>query len=93
MPTNDNDIYPKAARGPEPDAHGQAAMLLAESLIFGLIERSIISVEDAVGIVEAAAEVKVDIASDIGESPETMQRSLNLLSAIRDSLRLDAQSE
>lgn len=89
--TNDNDIYPKAARGPEPDAHGQAAMLLAESLIFGLIERSLISVADAIDIVEAAAEVKADIAADIGESPETAKRSLSLLAALSDSLRVDAQ--
>ncbi len=88
---NDNDTYPEAARGSEPDAHGQAAMLLTESLIFGLIERSVISVADAVDIVEAAAEVKIDIAADIGESPETMDRSLNLLNAISDSLRLDVQ--
>ncbi len=90
--TNDNDTYPEAARGPEPDAHGQAAMLLTESLIFGLIERSVISIADAIDIVEAAAEVKVDIAAAIGETPRTMQRSLNLLTAISDSLRLDAPS-
>lgn len=90
--TNDNDGYPEAARRPEPDAHGQAAMLLAESLIFGLIERSVISVPDAIDIVEAAADVKVDIAADIGESPETMNRSLNLLAAISDSLKLDVQN-
>jgi len=89
--TNDNDDYPAAARVPEPDAHGQAAMLLVESLIFGLIERSAISVEDALDIVEAAAEVKADIAVDIGESPETMRRSLNLLAAISDSLKLDVK--
>ncbi len=88
--TNDNDGHPAAAKVPEPDAHGQAAMLLVESLIFGLIEREAISVADALDIVEAAAEVKVDIAADIGESPETMLRSLSLLGAISDSLRLDA---
>ncbi len=90
---NDNDDYPAAVRGPEPDAHGQAAMLLTESLIFGLIERSVISVADAVDIVEAAAEVKVDIAADIGESPETLDRSLDLMTAISDSLKLDLRHE
>lgn len=40
---------------PEPDAHGQAEMLLVESLIHGLIARSVISVADAVEIVEIAA--------------------------------------
>lgn len=90
---NDNDAYPAAAKVAEPDAHGQAAMLLVESLIFGLIEREAISVEDALDIVEAATEVKLDIAADIGESPETMRRSLSLLAAISDSLRLDTQSK
>lgn len=88
--TNDNDSYPAAARVPEPDAHGQAAMLLVESLIFGLIEREAISVADAIEIVEAAAEVKADIAADLGESPETERRSLNLITAISDSLRRGA---
>jgi len=87
---NDNHGYPATARGPEPDAYGQASLLLVESLIFGLIDRSVISVADAAEIVEAAAEVKADIAADIGESPETMQRSLNLLAAISESLRRDA---
>ncbi|HEY0626864.1 MAG TPA: hypothetical protein VGD10_09030 [Allosphingosinicella sp.] len=90
--THDNDEYSAARRGAEPDAHGQAAMLLTESLIFGLIERSVISVADAIGIVEAAADVKVDVATEVGESSETMQHSLNLLTAISDSLKLDEPS-
>ncbi len=87
--TNDNDAYPEAARAHEPDAHGQAAMLLTESLIFGLIERSVISVADAIDIVETAAEVKAEIGADLGDSPETLDRSLSLLEAISDSLKLD----
>ncbi len=86
---NDNDTYAEASRAPEPDAHGQAAMLLTESLIFGLIERSVISVADAIDIVETAAEVKAEIGADLGDSPETLDRSLNLLDAISDSLKLD----
>lgn len=87
--TNDNHPYPAAGPMPEPDAHGQAAILLVESLIHGLVERSIISTGDAIDIVEAAAEVKVDIATDIGESQGTMLRSLNLLNGIGDSLKID----
>ena len=86
--TNDN-VYPTTVHLREPDAHGQAAMLLVESLIHGLVERSVISVPDAIGIVEAAAEVKSEIAEDLGESPETLNRSLHMLAAISDSLRLD----
>ncbi|HZG45696.1 MAG TPA: hypothetical protein VEZ41_05450 [Allosphingosinicella sp.] len=88
--TNDNHSYPPVARPPEPDAHGQAAMLLVESLIHGLVERSVISVADAIGIVEAAAEVKVEVAAELGDSPNTMRRSLEMLGAIGESLRLDA---
>jgi hypothetical protein len=87
--TNDNHAYPAVGRTPEPDAHGQAAMLLVESLIHGLVDRSVVSAEVAIEIVEAAAEVKVDIAGELGDSPKTMLRSLTLLTSISDSLRLD----
>lgn len=87
---NDNDADPAADRTAEPDAHGHAAMLLVESLIHGLIDRSVISVADAVEIVEVATEVKSEIAIDIGESPAVLQRSLNMLTAISDSLKHDA---
>jgi len=74
---------------PEPDAHGQAAMLLVESLIHGLIARSVISVADAVEIVEIAADVKADIGAEIGDTPATLRRSLTMLEAIGKSLSLD----
>jgi hypothetical protein len=91
--TNDNDEYPATAPVPEPDAHGQAAMLLVESLIHGLVGRSVISVADAVEIVDIAAEVKMEIAIDLGESVAALRRSLNILAGVSDSLRRDAQSE
>lgn len=75
----------------EPDAHGQAAMLLVESLIHGLIARSVISVEDAVEIVEVAAEVKNDIGADLGDSPETLKRSLTMLGTMAASLKADVK--
>lgn len=86
---NDNHPYPAGARLPEPDAHGQAAMLLVESLIHGLIDRSLITVADAIDVVEVAAEVKADVAAELGDSPETMRRSLGMLAAISDSLKLE----
>ena len=73
----------------EPDAHGQAAMLLVESLIHGLIARSVISVADAIEIVDVATEVKADIAEGLGDSPATMRKSLALLGAISASLMRD----
>jgi len=89
--TNDIHAYPAVARPREPDAHGQAAMLLVESLIHGLVSRSVISVAEAVEIVDIAAEVKADIAADLGDSPATMHRSLSLLTSISASLERDAK--
>jgi hypothetical protein len=89
--TNDNDAAPIEARRHEPDPHGQAAMLLVESLIHGLVSRSVISLEEAVEIVEIAAEVKAEIAIDLGDSPEALRRSLTLLESISSSLRRDVQ--
>jgi hypothetical protein len=86
---NDNELFSSAGMRPEPDAHGQAAMLLVESLIHGLVSRSVISVEDAVEIVDTAAEVKAEIAIDLGDSPETMRSSLTMLESISASLRQD----
>jgi len=73
----------------EPDAHGQAAMLLVESLIHGLIAKSVLSLPEAIDIVETAAEVKHEVAVDLGDSPRTMQQSLAMLDAISASLALD----
>jgi hypothetical protein len=74
---------------PEPDAHGQAALLLAESMLHMLVERSIISVADAVAVVQTAAEVKVQVAAELGESKERMQASIDLLFRISDSFATD----
>lgn len=88
MPTNDND---PAVRGltPMPDPHGQAALLLVESLIHGLITRSIISNGDAIEIVEIADSVQVEVAEAADGAGAPMWRSHALLSAIADSLKLD----
>ena len=72
-----------------PDAHGQAAMLLVESLIHGLIARDVITVADAVEIVDIASEVRADTAADGGESPLEQRISLDLLQAISASLGRD----
>jgi hypothetical protein len=70
----------------EPDAHGQAALLLAESTLHALIEASVLTVDEAIGVVTTAAEVKVEVATQAGESRTRMQESLNLLNRIRQSL-------
>jgi len=74
---------------PDPDPHGQAALLLVESLLHGLIERSVIRTQDAIEIVAIAAEVKVEVARSSIESSQVAERSLHLLNAIAESLGHD----
>lgn len=74
-----------------PDAHGQAALLLVESLIHGLIARSALSVEEAVEIIQIATEVKQDVGASWGDSPDTLGKSLHLLNAMSASLMQDVR--
>ena len=71
------------------EPHGQAALLLVESLIHGLIASSSLTVQEAVEIVEIAAEVKQDTADDVGDTPTTLRASLRLLNSIKTSLMHD----
>ena len=88
-PTLNDNHSPLASKAHGPDAHGQAAMLLTESMLHGLIARKVISVAEAVDIVEVAAEVKEEVAADMGDTPSTMRQSLALLGSIRLSLKND----
>jgi hypothetical protein len=87
MPSNDNTTMPTS---PMPDAHGHAALLLVESLIHGLIERSIISVADVLDIIETADSVQVEVAEAADGHCAPMWRSHELLSAIARSLSHEA---
>lgn len=87
--SNDNDVARADGRLRGPDPHGQAAMLLVESLMHGLVARSVISVADAVEIVGIAAEVKEAVAADLGDSRATMVESLAILDGIQASLAND----
>ena len=73
----------------EPDAHGQAALLLTESLIHMLVDRGTLTNTDAVEIVQTAAEVKVEVASAAGESAKRMTESLVLLAEMQSSFESD----
>ncbi|KKC31380.1 hypothetical protein [Devosia psychrophila] len=85
--SNDNTIVSTDVR--EPDAHGQAAMLMVESLIHCLIEKRVISVADAVEIVDTAREVKIATGPELGDSAAALQKSLWLLEAVSASLGRD----
>lgn len=73
----------------EADAHGQAAMLLLESLIHGLIAKAVLSAEEAIEIVDVATEVKIESGAELGEAPAKLQESIDLLQNISASLRFD----
>jgi hypothetical protein len=60
IPVDDGPELP-AVR--EPDAHGQAALLLTESLIHTLVENSAITNAQAIDLIRIAAEVKVEVAT------------------------------
>lgn len=85
MPINDNETTKPILS----DSHGQAALLLVESLIHGLCENEALSAEEAVAITERAVDVQHDhaVAADGAGAP--MWRSHELLSRIASSLRSD----
>ena len=86
---DDRSSDPNAGGTAGPEPYGQAALLLVESLIHGLIARSALTVAQAVEIVETAAEVKQDTTDDAGDTRATLQRSLHLLNSIGASLKHD----
>lgn len=89
MPINENDSAMLAGTAPMPDSHGYAALLLVESLIHGLIDRSIISNRTAIEIVETADSVQVEVAEAADGHGAPMWRSHALLVAIANSLKHD----
>jgi hypothetical protein len=84
-----NDVRAVAAVS-EPDAHGQAALLLAESTLHALVENATFTATEAADVVRSAAEVKVEIVAFTGESRARMQASLDLLDLITVSFSADA---
>ena len=70
-------------------ASGQAALLLTESLIHSLISSSVITVADAVDIVEIAADSGQEILDNKEGSQPIIKKAIDLLEAIRASLMYD----
>lgn len=73
----------------EPDAHGQAALILAESILHALVETRTITTKQALDVVHSAEEIKTEVAALAGESETRMQESLELLKRIGLSLERD----
>ncbi len=68
------------------DAHGRAALLLVESLIHGLVNRSILPLADAIEIVDIAAEIELELGRS---GPIASNEPHSLLAPIATSLRFD----
>lgn len=79
----------QSAQRPEPDAHGQAALLLAESTLHTLVETGVLTAGQAISAVNTACDVKEETAPLAGESKERMMASLVLLGRIAESLEVD----
>ena len=88
MANNDDSAIRPPTPGPS-DAHGQAALVLVESLIHGLCEKSALNTGEAVEIVERAVEVQSAKAEAADGEGEPLWRSHALLVTIAESLRLD----
>jgi hypothetical protein len=73
---------------PAPDPHGQAALLLVESLMHVLVEAGVLTIRQAVDAAVTAAEVKDDIADAGGEPKVLAELSRMLLVNIAASLNV-----
>lgn len=89
MPTHDTTPQPRALVAHSPDAHGQAALVLVECLIHGLVERSVLTTVDAIEIVESATDVQADVAEAADGAGPKLWHSHGLLSVMSTSLQHD----
>lgn len=76
-----------------PDPYGRAAILVVESLIHGLVARSIIRVAEAVEILDIAAEVEGDVSAEQGVPSATTRKAVALIDAMSSSLRMELPSD
>ena len=72
-----------------PDAHGQAALMLCESLLLVLIEQRVLTKESAMQAISDVIDVKHVIAGDT-ESIVVSMTSIGLLRAVSQSISASA---
>lgn len=68
-----------------PDPHGQAALMLCESLMLLLIEKGVIDKVETADLIEGVIEVKQEIAG-VSESVVVSLASITLLRAVARSI-------
>lgn len=84
----DNDD--EAARPTDPAfAQGHVALILAESILHVLVERKVLTVEDAVSALQTTAEVKLAMAAGSGESSAQLQSAIEGLFRAMESFATD----
>lgn len=84
----DNDNGGGGGSGPDRhtgEVQGQAALLVAESLLHMLVERGILSGDDVIELLGWACETKMEIAVQGAERREIAEASIRYLDAIRAS--------
>jgi hypothetical protein len=74
-------------RHPQPDAQGQAALLLIESLIHSLLDNGALTKPQALEAIESAMQVKGESASEEKEPTKTLKKSLRLLTSMQNSIQ------
>ena len=87
--SNENFAFQPPPPANEPDAHGQAALILAEAILHALVDIKTMTTAQALDVVHSAAEIKAEIATLSGESRTRMHESLELLKRIGISLKTD----
>lgn len=83
----------RSTRRRPPDPQGQAALLLAESILHGLLEKGVLTIDDALAITAVAIEAKEEVVAEHAEPREIGRHSLQLLHRISTSLTIDRCSE
>lgn len=68
---------------------GRTAIILVETILHGLVARSVLTIPDAVELVRAASDVHRELAAEEGDDPERSKRIEVLLDQIASSLESD----
>ncbi|MBD8549035.1 hypothetical protein [Sphingomonas sp. CFBP 8760] len=87
--TNDTstaDSSFKKDSDPQPDAQGQAALLLIESLIHSLLDNGALTKAQALEAIESAMQVKEESAEEEKEPVRTLHKSLGLMNNMKQSI-------
>ena len=75
-----------------PDPHGQAALMLCESVLLLLIEKGVIKKDETTELIEGVIEVKQEIAG-VRENVVVSLASIVLLRAVARSISASASPE